>query len=60
MAPDPGTGTVFSVRPCNLSAEEMVLVGWESVLSASGFNYLCTEKRLSEDKENGRAEMGAD
>lgn len=32
MAPGPGTGTVFSVR-------------WESVLSASGFNYLCTEKK---------------
>lgn len=43
MASGPGTGTVFSVR-------------WESVLSASGFNYLCTEKisggrkREQEDK----------
>lgn len=47
MAPGPGTGTgpVFSVSPCNLSAEEeVVLVGWEPVLSAFGFNYLCTEK----------------
>lgn len=43
MASGPGTGTVFSVK-------------WESVLSASGFNYLCTEKisggrkREQEDK----------